>query len=658
MIEALRVGIATAPGRVLVIEDGSSQITALSSSLLGVATRWVLDGPALSKNGPWGGVALLVRDRQGLRRAVSVLPDLGRSAFVWCWVQDCGGWAPSLVVRPEWPRLKSLNVRTQGSGLAAAEFAARAPVREVLIGIARGSSSQRNLWPGQPSLAATSDRVGLWLPASPDARTGHNVESLVLGDWVIDADAVVVEHADGPHPEAPAEADSATGRPVQLVSVGRMSSWRELCGNASLQSLVGETGLNPLSVPPVDEHVINPMGFERDWSQPVVQVEATLGNPDAVTLRLPTGPRVIDLREGLKDSDVKLLRKLEGLDVRWRGGHGPQAYARLVAALAMAGVPMVTTVVPQWAASLLDPDLVGELSAPASLDDRFAREERSLRLRRAALRTHSISGWRRRVAVAGGLPQSRLPKVSIILATRRPEMVDFALRQIARQRHAGGEVMLAAHGFEVDASMTRALDGVHQWQLQVLSVDRTVPFGAVLNRAAERASGDVLLKMDDDDWYGPEFVSDLLLARGYSGADIVGMLAEFSFIESLWLTVRRPDLTECYNTFVAGGTLMIDRTTFADVGGFRPLRHFVDAGLLAAVREGGGSIYRTQGLGYLLRRGKGGHTWDPGMGYFIAAARVSAQWHGFRPCAELAVEPRDCPQRATDDRHLMAGERS
>jgi glycosyltransferase involved in cell wall biosynthesis len=237
-------------------------------------------------------------------------------------------------------------------------------------------------------------------------------------------------------------------------------------------------------------------------------------------------------------------------------------------------------------------------------------------------------------------------------------MVDFALRQVARQRHAGGEVVLAAHGFEVDTSMTRALDGVHQWQLQVLSVDRAVPFGAVLNRAAERASGDVLLKMDDDDWYGPEFVSDLLLARGYSGADIVGMLAEFSFLEPLWLTVRRPDLTECYSTFVAGGTIMIDRTTFADVGGFRPLRHFVDAGLLAAVREGGGSIYRTQGLGYLLRRGKSGHTWDPGMGYFIAAARVSAQWHGFRPSGELAVEPRDCPQRATDDRYLMAGERS
>ena len=47
-------------------------------------------------------------------------------------------------------------------------------------------------------------------------------------------------------------------------------------------------------------------------------------------------------------------------------------------------------------------------------------------------------------------------------------------------------------------------------------------FGDVLNDAYEAASGDVLLKVDDDDWYGPHAVVDLLLARRYSGADVVG----------------------------------------------------------------------------------------------------------------------------------------
>ena len=89
------------------------------------------------------------------------------------------------------------------------------------------------------------------------------------------------------------------------------------------------------------------------------------------------------------------------------------------------------------------------------------------------------------------------------------------------------------------------------------SADRS--FGNVLDDGARRASGDVLLKMDDDDWYGPDFVTDLLLARGYSGADLVGCPPEFLFVEPLWVTVRRRDATERYTSVVAGGTMMVSR---------------------------------------------------------------------------------------------------
>ena len=59
-------------------------------------------------------------------------------------------------------------------------------------------------------------------------------------------------------------------------------------------------------------------------------------------------------------------------------------------------------------------------------------------------------------------------------------------------------------------------------------------------------------------------------------------------------------------------------------------RH-VDAQLLAAVRAAGGGVYRTHGLGYLLRRSAEGHTWASSLGYFLSRQAVSAQWRGFRP---------------------------
>jgi GT2 family glycosyltransferase len=157
----------------------------------------------------------------------------------------------------------------------------------------------------------------------------------------------------------------------------------------------------------------------------------------------------------------------------------------------------------------------------------------------------------------------------------------------------------------------------------------------------------VLLKMDDDDWYGPDFVTDLLLARDYSGADVVGCPPEFMFVEPLWVTVRRRDATEQYRPVVAGGTMMVSREAFGAVGGFRDTHKYVDANLFRAVRAAGGSIYRSHGLNYLLRRRSGGHTWEPGLGYFVSRARSWQQWRGFRPSPLLDDDPDDRPARTT-----------
>ena len=68
-----------------------------------------------------------------------------------------------------------------------------------------------------------------------------------------------------------------------------------------------------------------------------------------------------------------------------------------------------------------------------------------------------------------------------------------------------------------------------------------------------------------------------------------------------------------------------------EVGGFRSVRKYVDAQLLSAVRAAGGAIYRTHGLGYLLRRTPSGHTWQVDLDYLLDPERVAATYEGFRP---------------------------
>ncbi|MEV8635901.1 glycosyltransferase [Streptosporangium sp. NPDC051023] len=417
-----------------------------------------------------------------------------------------------------------------------------------------------------------------------------------------------------------------------------LMSWERLGrpgGAGILRSGLGDLS-EPRSIPPVDDRSVNPLGF--------VTVP-TLGMAD---LSVESGRWTITC-EGrtliafgvsgcVTDVDVSRIRQVRGVRVDWRRGHsGPVAALRVVTGLAAAGVPLVCDAVPAWAGAL-----GGELArlitsvGETGLADDLEREEHSIRLRREALRTHGVrSRWEQL-----GAPAAPAPLTSVLLATRRPEMVRFALEQMTRQRGAAFEVVVALHGIPSGHPDVAGALATFERPITVFEADRGTVFGAVLNEAAARASGSFLLKMDDDDWYGPDFISDLLLAHSYSGADVVGMVPEFVYLASIGVTVHRDQVTEQITNFIAGGTIFAERSAFQAVGGFRTLPGTIDAQFQHAVQAAGGQIYRTQGLGYILRRGNAAnHTWREPIGTFLR--RNKRQWRGLRPSAlmELPAEP-------------------
>jgi glycosyltransferase involved in cell wall biosynthesis len=306
-------------------------------------------------------------------------------------------------------------------------------------------------------------------------------------------------------------------------------------------------------------------------------------------------------------------------------------------------VPVVGLTAPGPAREVLGERLARVLENPSDLTSPLRREEYSIRLRRAALLEHSVVAWRQRVAAAAGVDYDAYPSVSILLATKRPHQLEFALKQIAKQQGADLELVLAAHGWTPDPERVRALLG--DIPVTILSIEQETSFGDVLNAAAAAASGELVLKFDDDDWYGPDVVSDLLLARNYSGADLVGSTAEFAFLEPMWRMIRRNDEAEREATFVAGGTMMLDRSTLHSLGGFRSVHKYVDASLLASAHAAGALVYRTHGLGYVLRRSAGGHTWQADLDYFLNPKRIADQWEGFVTSELLVLADDELPQR-------------
>ncbi|MFN8192835.1 MAG: glycosyltransferase [Nocardioidaceae bacterium] len=552
---------------------------------------------------PWGTIVMVAPDRDAFQRMVPQLPRI-RGARCYALALDWAHEATPLVQRGDWPAMHRVVSRRRESEYAQlVRFAQPTSPRPVLAEWARTA-------------------VGRSLQQHGGLRVALHGDVLAPP-----GDVLAIRYA---APEGAEEAERDVP-PDVILSADPGSLDVEEHHVIARAPVVVDASTGPLAIGPLDQRILNPTGFDRS---PTLEAGALQRDEDgALLLRLGDAElRTTDAR-GATEQMRRAARPHRGVAVAW-----PEAQdlgvARVVAGLAMSGVPLVCDGVPAWAAALLGDRVAAALGEPVDLEDELAREEHSVVLRRAALGEFSVPAWRSRVAAGGGLRAPYSPRVSVVMATKREDLLEHALAQVARQRGADLELVFAPHGWSPDPTRVAELAGV---PTTVLPHDGDALFGDVLDGAARAAAGDVVLKMDDDDWYGPDFVADLLLARDYSGAEIVGMPAEYLYLEPLDVTVRRTDGSENWGRFVAGGTMMLDRALLREVGGFRPVRRFVDASLLLDVLNAGGRVYRTQGLGYLFRRTDQGHTWQADLDFFLDPARLKQRWDGFHPSRLLGV---------------------
>lgn len=303
--------------------------------------------------------------------------------------------------------------------------------------------------------------------------------------------------------------------------------------------------------------------------------------------------------------------------------------ARTTLALAGAGcVPVLSSTDLETISERLHPSLIASLGAidPDTIrSDPLQWSAASVGLRRNAWLHHD-----RLLATDGvtwSLRPRRPPSISALLATNRPAYVARALEQIRRQDHPHVEVVVALHGVSDESCGAADYLREHAMEGHVIEVGESVPIGAVLNAAADRASGDILSKWDDDDRYGEHHLSDLALTMRQTGAEMVGKHAEFVHFEHEHRTiVRGTQGQERPSLSIAGGTITMARLAFDAVGGFPPVPQFEDHYIKQAFHSFGMTVYRTHGFGFAYVRHGSGQAWMPEAGYFDRNAE--REWSG------------------------------
>ena len=203
------------------------------------------------------------------------------------------------------------------------------------------------------------------------------------------------------------------------------------------------------------------------------------------------------------------------------------------------------------------------------------------------------------------------PTVSALVPTIRPHQVENVFRTLASQQGVEVELVLLAHGFELDFAQVRELQSIYGLQnVQLLSAPRDVTLGECLNRCVEAASGEVVAKMDDDDHYGARYLSDQLHALAYSQAEIVGKQAHYVHLAGSRATIlRNAEREHRYTDFVMGPTITTYRR-IARENPFPALGLGEDTSFLRAASTAGLRIYSADRFNFFQIRSGAEHTWQ------------------------------------------------
>jgi glycosyltransferase involved in cell wall biosynthesis len=221
----------------------------------------------------------------------------------------------------------------------------------------------------------------------------------------------------------------------------------------------------------------------------------------------------------------------------------------------------------------------------------------------------------------------------VVLTTRdRPRLLPVALACYRQQTYPHRELIVVDDG---DAHPV-PVEGVAAVEGQLVRVPPGTPIGAKLNRGLAQARGELCHKMDDDDWYAPDFLERMVGAwlahREKVCRPAIAHLQPFLVFDVAHWQLRRAP-----RALVAGATFLFAREDWEERP-FRGVRRDDDAWFVADHHRLGRTMVPVAALESFLAvrhgqvEGNRGHTWSAQTdGRPLEDAVRNFDLHGRRP---------------------------
>src|SRR5579883_2302880 len=202
------------------------------------------------------------------------------------------------------------------------------------------------------------------------------------------------------------------------------------------------------------------------------------------------------------------------------------------------------------------------------------------------------------------------PLVSVVLTTRdRPRFLPVALACYRHQTYQNRELIVVDDGdaHPLDAAQVAAAGG------KLVRAAPGTPIGTKLNLGIEQSRGPWCQKMDDDDWYAPDFLASMVAGvmerRREICRPVVAHVAPFLFFD-----LARWEIRQSIKLNVPGATLFFARSDW-EHRPFRPLMNDEDLWFQLDLYREGARPQRIEAIEsfiavrHRMARGERGHTW-------------------------------------------------
>ncbi|OUV05223.1 MAG: hypothetical protein CBC39_01460, partial [Cellvibrionales bacterium TMED79] len=210
--------------------------------------------------------------------------------------------------------------------------------------------------------------------------------------------------------------------------------------------------------------------------------------------------------------------------------------------------------------------------------------------------------------------ERKAPLVSIITCTRRPEMIDRIVTNMARQNHSNIELILVLQGFSQSQSeeLIGKLKSVDSNIKRVTAMinDSEETLGERFNKAAEKASGEYIAKMDDDDFYFANYLKDMLIPFTFGDYAMVGKKELYMYLSGSQKLIKRfPGMKHQTADFVAGPTFVIKKEVFDKIK-FESRNTGEDSSFVRNLKSAGYKVYASDPFNFIqFRADPKSHTW-------------------------------------------------